>query len=214
MPLLDITGQKFSNWTAIKRVGSAKMGNAIWLCVCECGNKKEIPQGILRKRATLGIGCHCNMQYTKHSDSGKRLYSIYMGIMRRCYRPKCSNYYLYGGKGIKLCDEWLGKNGYLNFRKWALENGYQDNLSVNRIDGDKDYCPENCRWATSKQQNNNRVNNHYLSFNGVTHTIAEWSEITGINYRTLLQRCKMGWSVEDTLTKAIDIRHSKKGVGA
>lgn len=108
----------------------------------------------------------------------------------------------YGGRGITICDEWLGKDGFKHFYDWAMSHGYADNLSIDRIDVNGNYCPENCRWLNNKRQCNNKRNNRLISFNGETHTAMEWSEITGINYGTLKNRLdKYGWTVERALTE-------------
>ena len=104
----------------------------------------------------------------------------------------------YGGRGIKVCDEW---QEFLPFYEWAMANGYADNLTIDRIDNDGDYRPGNCRWATRTEQNNNTKKNHYITYNGKTHTIAEWSRITGIKYGTLINRINnLKWDAEKSLT--------------
>jgi hypothetical protein len=117
----------------------------------------------------------------------------------RCYKPTSARYYTHGARGIKVCDEWLSFEGFI---KWALSNGYQENLTIDRINNDGNYEPSNCRWATPKEQANNRRTNHLLTYKGETHTTKEWSEITGINYCTLIGRInRLGWSTEKTLNK-------------
>lgn len=134
----------------------------------------------------------------KHGDStnGKqqRLYRIWTGIIARC-NNKNAKYY--GSKGIKVCDEW---RDYVNFKKWAEANGYADNLTIDRIDNSKDYCPENCRWATMKEQQRNRTNNHIIEYNNESHTISEWAEIFNINVDVLIYRINNGWDVSTALT--------------
>jgi hypothetical protein len=118
----------------------------------------------------------------------------------RCYN---SNYYLfqhYGGKGIVVCENWLGKYGFNNFRKWAFENGYKDGLSIDRIDNSKPYCPENCRWVTMTVQQNNRTNNRMITANGETDTMANWARKTGIPYCTIQRRLYSGWNEQEAVT--------------
>lgn len=138
-----------------------------------------------------------------------RLTAIHSGIKRRCYSPTCKEYKNYGARGITVCKEWLDSErinvswhnnptkGFLNFKKWALENGYAENLSIDRIDCNKGYCPENCRWVTSKEQNNNRRNNINITYKGETKTLQLWCDSLGLNYDRVFQRLtRLHWSVE------------------
>lgn len=140
---------------------------------------------------------------THHNGSGTRLYRIYNNMLTRCFTQKSKDFRLYGGKGIKVCAEWLGDNGFVNFRDWSLQNGYADNLTIDRIDSNGDYSPCNCRWTTCKVQANNTSHNRYLEYQGEKHTVTEWSEITGIKLETLLFRLRSKWSIEDVLTRPV-----------
>lgn len=133
----------------------------------------------------------------KHGMYGTRLYGIWSSMLQRCNNPKAISYKYYGGKGITVCDEWKDASAFL---KWAMSNGYSDNLTLDRIDSSKNYCPENCRWITNDEQQRNRCNNHVLEFNGEKHCLAEWGRITGINDVIIGQRLRSGWSIRDTLT--------------
>jgi hypothetical protein len=124
----------------------------------------------------------------------------------RCYNPRNKKYKDYGGRGVSICEDW---NNFLNFKKWAEANGFANNLTIDRIDNNGSYCQENCRWITQKEQMRNTRTNHFLTYNGVTKTMAEWSEITGIKYHTLKQRInKYGYSVERALTEPV-AKHSE-----
>lgn len=124
-----------------------------------------------------------------------RLNNIHHSMLQRCYYKKHHAYNLYGGRGITVCDEW--KNNFKAFKKWALANGYQDSLTLDRIDNNKGYSPENCRWATQKQQCNNRTNNHLVTYRGKTKTLAEWCDELGLYYRTIANRViNKKWSAE------------------
>ena len=125
-----------------------------------------------------------------HGKEPKRLYFAWSNMRRRCYQKQNEKYASYGGRGIKVCDEWL--HSFPAFREWALANGYKDNLTLDRIDANGNYEPSNCRWETQKTQQNNRRNNHRIEYNGETHTLAEWSEITGIPHYTISRREKKG----------------------
>ena len=118
----------------------------------------------------------------------------------RCKRENDKSYIYYGAKGITVCDEW---EDFVNFRDWALSHGYSDDLTIDRINPKGNYEPSNCRWATEKQQQNNKTSNHFLTYKNETKTIAGWSDETGINQITILMRIRRGWTVEDALTKPI-----------
>lgn len=128
----------------------------------------------------------------------KPWYSNYKCMMERCYRKKSCNYANYGGRGITVCDEWHNIEA---FEKWAIENGYKDGLTIDRIDVNGNYEPSNCRWATKKEQANNRKNTVIIEFRGESHTISEWAEMKGINRSTLNNRIYRGWDIEKALTK-------------
>ena len=143
---------------------------------------------------------------TKHGMSKTRLYRAWTNMRDRCNRKNDKEYKHYGGKGIKVCDEW--QNNFEAFMKWALSNGYDDTLTIDRIDTSGNYEPQNCRWITRKEQNNNMTSNVRLTHNGATHNLSEWSEITGIKYPTLQGRVKRGWKTEDILLQPVDKRYS------
>jgi len=139
----------------------------------------------------------------KHNGSRTRLYTTYKDMIKRCYKPYCRNYKHYGARGITVCNEWQGENGFENFRAWALANGYAEDLSIDRIDNDGNYTPNNCRWATVKTQRNNTSQNHFAEYKGEKHTLTEWAEIYGIKPETVYTRVRSGWKIEDALTRPI-----------
>lgn len=119
----------------------------------------------------------------------------------RCYNPNYDKYKYYGGKGIKVCDEWL--ESWYAFEDWAMENGYNDSLTLDRIDPEGNYSPENCRWISMKEQANNRTSNRMIEYNGETKSLQQWADILGIKAHTLSQRLDTGWSVEDAMTTPV-----------
>lgn len=206
-----IINQKFGRMTVVGRAGTAKDGHATWLCRCDCGAEKVVSGVNLRLGITQSCGClnkEINSQKVKtHGMTGSRLYEEWKGIKYRCYNPKCSEYDRYGGRGITICPEWL--NSFEAFRGWAIANGYQDNLTIDRIDNDGPYCPDNCQWITHKEQQNNKSTNRFITYNGETKTMSQWAEETGIPYGTLRMRLVKGWTVEDALTRPVKNKSSQ-----
>ena len=133
-------------------------------------------------------------------------------MKKRCYNPRHESYKYYGAKGVKLCDEWV--HNFDAFEEWALSHGYSDDKTIDRIDSNGDYCPENCRWATPKQQANNCRDNNTLTYNGLTLTMMEWSERLNINFKTLARRIYHGWPVEKALMTPVDTRYATRGMNA
>ncbi len=135
--------------------------------------------------------------HTKHGDRYSRLYNIWCGMKARCLNENNPSFRFYGGRGIRLCHEW---KDYSRFKKWAIDNGYTDDLTLDRMDVNGNYEPDNCRWATWKEQQNNRRNNHFIELNGEVHTLQEWAAMLGINHSTLLERIEKWGNIEEALT--------------
>lgn len=141
-----------------------------------------------------------------HHETKTRLHKIWESMHSRCENPNHKYYANYGGRGISVCDEW---NEYIPFRDWAIKTGYNDNLTIDRAEVNGNYNPENCRWATIREQQNNKRSNHLVQFNGVSHTISEWSEIVGIKKTTIKERLNARWPIEKVLTEPV--RQRTKG---
>lgn len=208
---VDLTGQRFGMLTVLgvsedvyidpKRGYKYKK----WDCQCDCGNIISVRTSALTCKSKGSIrSCGCvRMQHMletriTHGESHTRLYKIWLGMKKRCYNENCKSYKNYGGRGIRVCDEWL--NDFEAFKSWAINNGYKTELSIDRIDVNGDYSPDNCRWSDDFIQANNRRSNHLLEFNGEIKTIAAWAEEYGLNYHTLFARLDRGWDVEESLT--------------
>lgn len=160
----DITGQKFGKLTAIKRVGTGRNYNALWLCKCDCGGEAIRTVSDLHKRSNHSCGC-LGKQHLKqmsknnitHGMSGSRLIGCYRAMMNRCYRAKDIHYNAYGKRGIVVCDEW--KNDSKSFVDWALSHGYSDDLTIERVDVNGNYEPSNCTWIPMSEQYKNKQSN-------------------------------------------------------
>ena len=135
---------------------------------------------------------------TKHGKSRSRLYHIWTSMKQRCANQNAINFEYYGGKGISVCDEW--KNDFKSFYEWAMANGYSDDLTIERINNNQNYCPENCRWATNKEQQNHTSYNSLYTYNGETHSVMQWAEKVGISANMLYKRLHRGWDIARALT--------------
>ena len=204
--LHDLTGQKFGRLTAIGIDERADTKRTYWVCACDCGNFKTVRSDILLSGCTRSCGCMkreqdvVNLDRTSHMMSGTRLYGIWAGIKKRCLNINDIRYQDYGGRGIKVCDEW--KNSFETFMKWALNSGYQEDLTIDRIDNDGDYEPNNCRWATMKDQSNNRRSNIKITIGNATKTMTEWCKIFDLDYKMVLARYnRNGFCTLDELFK-------------
>lgn len=218
--LNDLTGRKFGRLTAICRAESVK-GNTRWNCECKCGNETTVSYQNLISGRTKSCGCWHDEALTinkkTHGMSKTKLYSVYRQMVERCYRKNNEAYRNYGGRGIRVCPEWLGKNGADNFFKWANESGYKENkgrniLTLDRKDVDGDYEPNNCRWVTAEVQNNNKRNSHFITIDGVTKTMAEWGNSNEYEADTnrICIRIKAGWSEYDAVTKPLQKKNKRK----
>ena len=204
-------GKKFGRLTVIERIENYIDENgsphSMWKCKCECGNVVSVRGTFLKSGSVRSCGClgaeTLKEMLTVHGDSKTRLYKIWAGIKERCYNANNKCYKEYGGRGILMCDEW--KNDYVIFKEWAYANGYYEDVnkepcSIDRIDNNGNYCPNNCRWVNRKVQQNNTRHNHYIEYNNETHTIAEWADIYKIDYKQFYNRLKCRkWDFEETL---------------
>ena len=165
----------------------------------------EVRTNALRRGNTKSCGCYNKDRIkeinTKYKQFDKRLYRIYNHIKDRCYRKNDPSYKWYGAHNIKMCDEWL--NDFETFYNWSMNNGYKDNLTIDRIDVNNNYEPSNCRWVDMKTQCRNRTSNKYYTINGETRCLTEWCEILNLNYGTVQSRLLYGWSIEKALLTPI-----------
>lgn len=208
----NLTGQKFGRLTLLEPVmhkTSSGRYRYAYRCLCDCGNERIVFTYNLKNGHTQSCGCQGYERRTvariTHHQSNSRLYSIWDNMNARCFNHKNTCYVRYGGRGITVCDEW---RTFENFYNWAMSSGYSDELTIDRIDVDGNYCPENCRWADFYTQANNKKNNRFIEFKGKKMTIPQWSRETGISQGTIRSRIdRLGWSVEDALTRQVGCAH-------
>ena len=202
----DLSGKRFWNIRVIKRAEDYVSPNGKhitkWLCICDCGKTFEAIGSNIVKGSHKSCGC-TRFQKT-HGMTNSRLYRIWNDMVTRCEYTSHKSYHRYGGRGIKVCDEW--RHDPSTFISWALENGYSDHLSIDRIDNDGNYEPSNCRWVTQREQTNNNSRNRLIEYNGEIKTVSEWAEEKHLNYSTLLHRIERGWELERAFNENV---HSK-----
>jgi hypothetical protein len=164
-----------------------------FVCQCDCGKKLTVIANEFKRLHKCPSCCQ-----KTHNKSYTKLYKSYTCMKERCYYPHNNRYYKYGARGIKMCEEWLKDRK--TFFKWAMENGYEDGLTIDRIDVNGDYCPENCRWLSRKEQMKNKTTTVWVEYDGNRMCLADWARKTGIGRCTLAARLKSGWSIEQALT--------------
>lgn len=204
---LDLTGQQFGRLTVIRKDGKLGQQTA-WLCRCECGNAVRLRTNALRSGNTRSCGCYAKeyQSMPKKYRNGifiDKLYKAWHAMIDRCTNSNNKSFSRYGGRGISVCNEW---NDYNAFAEWAIQNGYSEKLSLDRINNDGNYEPNNCRWTTMKVQRNNTSSNRYETINGITKTISEWADEYGVRYSTVLQRLNAGMNITEALTKEMKYR--------
>lgn len=214
---IDLVGKKFGRLTVIEYIPLDKRikPSYMWLCKCECGNFKALSTNNLTSGKVLSCGCY-NREYsskralkmsTTHGLSDTRLYNIWCAMKQRCLLPSSHAYKDYGGRGITICDEW--KNNFQTFFDWAIANGYEDNLSIDRIDNNGDYEPINCRWVSNDIQSYNKRTTLKISIYGEMLTVKEICDKYGVSKSALFQRYYRGITDEERLLYKGDLRELK-----
>lgn len=207
----DLTGQRFGRLYVVKRIGFVQYKDRRlqeYLCLCDCGNYcNRTINNLKTKNRVHSCGCF-NLErikkiehkgHPKHGLWNTRLYKIHDAMKGRCINQNNYAYKYYGGRGICVCDEWLGENGFKNFYKWALENGYSEELTLDRIDTNSNYTPNNCRWITRKEQMENTRRTRKITHNNETHSLTWWAKKYGIPRTTLFYRLERGLSFEEAI---------------
>lgn len=196
-------GDKYWKMTVLEFAGKAKNGATLVRCKCDCGNERTVRLYNLISGATKSCGClakeiliqrnKSNKYGSTHLRSRTRIYRIWCDIKQRCYNKKQIVYKWYGARGISMCDKW--RNSFQDFYGWALQNGYNEQLTIDRIDANGNYEPSNCRWATSREQSRNKSSNIYVTINGETKVLKDWCYVYGISYATVQGRIRDGWDI-------------------
>lgn len=215
MPIRDLTNQRFGRLTVLGDSGERRGHCVVWDCVCDCGVRCKIVGYSLTKGDTVSCGCYhreaaskrLKQLNTTHQLSRERVYKIWKGIIGRCYNKNEKDYARYGGRGITVCDEW--RNDVAAFKDWALASGYDDGLTIERINVNKGYSPDNCTWIPRGMQAYNRRNT--TRYKGMALCI--WSKKLRLNQDTVYNRVhRLGWSPEEALGFAPHVHGNKKSL--
>ncbi len=197
---IDLTGQKFGEWTVLKRSEKATSGNYKWLCRCSCGTEKDVDGNSLRSGKSTKCR-QCAVPHNRTKYTGDSIQTTFSGMKARCYDGNHKSYDNYGGRGIKIYTEWL--NDPTSFYNWAYENGYDAGMTIERIDSDEGYNPSNCKFIPLKEQSSNRRSNNYIDIGGQVKTLSEWCRIYKINRNTVKSRIRRGMTPEEALKTKI-----------
>ena len=195
----NVVGQRFGRLVVLENLGTKAHGSTLQRCVCDCGNIKDVPLSYLKSQHTRSCGCWAVETHTTHGLSSSRLYGIHQGMLKRCYDKNLYAYKDYGARGITVCETW--KNDFKTFYDWSMENGYSDNLTIDRIDVNGNYEPSNCRWIPMGEQSRNTRKNVYFTYNEETKIITDWVRELGIPPTTFRRRIKQNRPIEEILYK-------------
>ena len=198
---IDLTGNRYNHLVVISREENAKGGVSRWKCLCDCGNYTIVRAGNLKNGSvkTCGCGRHATPHNKTHGKSKTKEYRKWVSMKRRCEDKSDPHYSNYGNRGIKVCEEW--SNSFESFYAWVMMTRKSSDLTLERIDVNGDYCPENCTWVDKKAQANNRTSNRIYTHNGETKNLTQWCEDLGLKYGTIHSRIyRNGWSFEDAIT--------------
>jgi hypothetical protein len=199
---LNLIGKRFGSWTAIEGDIKRKGGKRIfWKCICDCGTERLVSTEDLMSGHSKSCGCSIGIPRGSHGLSYDKLYKTWSGMVQRCENENSASWKYYGGKGVVVCKEW--RLSFKCFWEWANNNGYEDGLTIDRLDNNGNYEPLNCRWVTIKENNRNKGCIKKLTINGDTKKLVEWCELFNVNPSTVYRRLKEGWTEIDALLKPI-----------
>ena len=197
---LNYIGNKYGYWSVkdIKHKNNSGHYRLYFTCICECGKEKEVRADTVLNGTSTNCGCKKN--YKKiHGLTKTRLYNIWGDMKQRCLNAKSKEYHRYGGRGIKICSEWV--NCFENFYNWSFKNGYSDELTIDRINNDGNYEPNNCRWVTTKEQKRNWSRNIFITYKGETKCVQDWCEKFGLHNNVVCNRYRKGFPLDMVFSK-------------
>lgn len=203
----NFAGQKVGMLTVLAMLSHTNNGgNVVWACVCECGgftsrNSGQLASAIRSKKRS-NCGCVASNQKHNLTASARKLYMVWGAMKARCFRATCKDFKNYGGRGISICDAW--RNDFADFYQWAMRTGYKEGVStIERIDVNGNYCPENCTWIVNERQALNTRKVIFLTANGKTQSLSDWASELGMRPNTIKTRLRLGWMVDDALFRAV-----------
>lgn len=208
----DLSGQRFGRWTVLSRAQDYRRGIPQWLCRCDCGETGVVRAGILKAGTSRSCGCFnrddkrriCLARNTTHGMSKSPTHRAWVSMIARCHSPGASGFHKYGARGVTVCDRWRG-----SFEAFLADMGKcPPGMTLDRIDNAIGYAPGNCRWATQREQQNNRTNNRRITLGDTTLTLAQWSERVGVGRHTIDRRLSRGWPIEKALSPVV---HGRSG---
>lgn len=217
----DLNGKRFGYLTVVGRAENEETishgrvhKRAMWYCQCDCGSQiKKVRASHLKEGRIISCGCigqkHSREAKIKHDGTRTRLYRIWCNMKNRCYNENVRSYKTYGARGIGVCEEW--KNDFQAFRDWAINSGYREDLTIDRINNNGNYEPDNCKWSTTKEQANNTSRSHMITYNGRTMSLSNWARELGINPAALRSRIRNNWPIEKALLQEVEVRCSTNG---
>ncbi len=198
---IDLVGEIFGRLAVLREAGTNASGNVLWECLCSCGSSATVIGTLLRRGDTRSCGClFAEGNARTHGGSRTRIYGVFKNMLRRCTNPHDRSWKYYGGRGITVCDEWRGRGGFGRFRDHVKQSpgpGY----TIERIDNNRGYSPGNVRWATQTEQMRNRRNTVFIVVGAERRPLAEWLEKLGVSRSTYKKRRRLGWTIQDALTR-------------
>lgn len=210
----DWTGERIGKLVVVSRIDNDEQGRCVWLCRCDCGNEIKRRSAILsvsKKKGKISH-CGCSSPLKTHglSRGNRHLYWVWAAMVQRCDNPSNKDYPAYGGRGIKICREW--REDFASFYEWAMNSGYRKCMTIERIDVDGNYCPENCSWVPNERQALNQRQSWIITHNGKTQHLSDWARECGIGYKTLRARIyHYGWDIERALSEKPKVGKNQHG---